>query len=52
MNNKEAYNYLIESIKIFPTQIELTNKLLDVGFKNVEVIDILDGLASIHIAES
>ncbi len=52
LNNKEAYNYLIESIKIFPTQIELTNKLLDVGFKNVEVIDILDGLASIHIAES
>lgn len=52
LNNKEAYNYLIESIKMFPAQIELTNKLLDVGFKNVEVIDILDGIASIHIAES
>lgn len=52
LNNKEAYNYLIESIKKFPSQIELTNKLLNVGFKNVEVIDILDGLASIHIAES
>ncbi len=52
MNNKEAYNYLIESIKAFPSQIELTNKLLGAGFKNIEVIDILDGLASIHIAES
>ena len=51
LNNKEAYSYLIQSIKEFPNQILLTKKLLKVGFKNIEVIDILDGVASIHICE-
>ena len=52
LNNEEAYEYLIKSIQKFPDQIELTKKLLDAGFKNIEVIDILDGLASIHISET
>ncbi len=51
LNNKEAYSYLTQSIKEFPNQILLTKKLLKVGFKNIEVIDILDGIASIHICE-
>ena len=51
LNNKEAYSYLVESIKEFPNQILLTKKLLKVGFKNIEVFDILDGIASIHICE-
>ena len=51
LNNKEAYSYLVQSIKEFPNQILLTKKLLKVGFKNIEVIDILDGIASIHICE-
>ena len=50
--NQEAYIYLIESIKEFPNQIQLTKNLIKAGFKNVEAIDILDGLACIHIAES
>ena len=52
LNNENAYSYLIESIEEFPNQIQLTKKLLNSGFKNVEVIDVLDGIASIHIAES
>jgi len=51
LKNKDAYSYLIESIKSFPNQIQLTKKFIDAGFKDVEVIDILDGLASIHICE-
>ena len=51
LNNREAYEYLIKSIEKFPDQIELTKILLNAGFKNIEVIDILDGLASIHISE-
>lgn len=49
--DKLAYSYLIESIKRFPNQIELTKKIEEVGLKNVEVIDILDGVAAIHICE-
>lgn len=51
LDNYEAYSYLIQSIKEFPNQIQLTKKILNAGFKNVEVIDILDGVASIHISE-
>ena len=46
-----AYSYLIESIKIFPNQMELTKKLKDAGFKNIDCYDLFDGLASIHIGE-
>ena len=49
--NKLAYTYLIESIKRFPNQIELTKKIEEVGLKNVKVIDILGGVATIHICE-
>ena len=48
-NNESAYEYLIESIKIFPNQMELTKIFNSVGFSNVECFDILDGIASIHI---
>ena len=51
LNNEKAYSYLVDSIKSFPNQIQLTKKLIRAGFKNIEVIDILDGLASIHISE-
>jgi len=52
LNNKEAYQYLVESIRQFPNQIEFTKKLIKAGFANIEVIDILGGLASIHISET
>tara|TARA_B100001248_G_scaffold130718_1_gene98039 strand:- start:140 stop:859 length:720 start_codon:yes stop_codon:yes gene_type:complete len=51
LNNEEAYSYLIQSIKEFPNQIQLTKKLLKAGFRKIEVFDILDGVASIHVSE-
>ena len=51
LNNEEAYSYLIQSIKEFPNQIQLTKKLLKAGFKKIEVFDVLDGIASIHVSE-
>ncbi len=50
-NNEVAYEYLIESIRNFPNQIQLTKKLKKAGFERIEVIDIMGGLASIHISE-
>ena len=50
-NNKFAYDYLVESILNFPNQIELTKKLTLAGFKTVKVIDIIGGVAAIHISK-
>ena len=43
-NNEVAYEYLIESIRNFPNQIQLTKKLKKAGFERIEVIDIMGGL--------
>ena len=51
LNKKFAYNYLIESIRQFPNQIEVSKELKKKKFHNINVIDILDGLAAIHICE-
>ena len=50
-NNETAYKYLIDSIKKFPNQIQLSQSLKKAGFKRISVIDIIDGIASIHISE-
>ena len=50
-NNKFAYDYLVESILNFPNQIQLTKKLSQAGFKTTKVIDIIDGVAAIHISK-
>jgi len=49
-SDSESYKYLIKSIESFPNQIELSKKMKGAGFKKIEVFDIIDGLASIHIA--
>jgi len=49
--NESAYEYLIESIRLFPNQMELTKIFNTVGFNDVECFDILDGIASIHIGK-
>ena len=49
-NDSDSYKYLIKSIENFPNQVELSKKMKDAGFKKIEVLDIIDGLASIHIA--
>ncbi len=50
-DNKFAYDYLVESILNFPNQIQLTKKLTQAGFQTIQVIDIIDGVASIHISK-
>ena len=49
-NDSDSYKYLIKSIESFPNQVELSKKMKEAGFKQIEVLDIIDGLASIHIA--
>ena len=47
-NNQQAYNYLSESIDIFPDQEKLKNKIENSGFKSVKFINLFDGIVSIH----
>jgi len=47
-NNKDAYNYLNESIDLFPKQDELKKRIESVGFKSVKYTNLFDGIVSIH----
>ena len=47
-NNRDAYNYLNESIDMFPSQEYLKNRLEKVGFKSIKYINLFDGIVSIH----
>ena len=47
-NNQEAYNYLNESIDVFPNQEILKNKIENVGFRSVKYTNLFDGIVSIH----
>jgi len=47
-NNRDAYNYLSESIDMFPNQNELKKRIESAGFKLVKFIDLFDGIVSIH----
>ena len=46
--NKKAYKYLEESISEFPNQNILLSKLNEIGFKNTSVINLFNGIVSIH----
>ena len=46
--NKYAYNYLQESINQFPNQNVLLSKLNKIGFENTSVINLFNGIVSIH----
>jgi len=48
INNQEAYNYLNESIDMFPNQEILKNKIEKVGFRSVKYTNLFDGIVSIH----
>ena len=43
-----AYNYLSESIDLFPSQEELSKILSDCGFTKVETINLFNGIVAIH----
>ena len=47
-NNRNAYNYLNESIDLFPNQDELKKRMEYVGFKSVKYKNLFDGIVSIH----
>ena len=47
-NNRDAYNYLNESIDLFPTQDELKKRLESAGFKSVKYTNLFDGIVSVH----
>ena len=46
--NKKAYRYLEESISEFPNQNVLLSKLNEIGFRNTSVINLFNGIVSIH----
>ena len=46
--NKKAYKYLEESIDQFPDQKILLSKLNQIGFENTSVINLFNGIVSIH----
>ena len=47
-NNRDAYNYLNESIDMFPNQEDLKKKIENAGFKSVKFINLFNGIVSIH----
>jgi demethylmenaquinone methyltransferase / 2-methoxy-6-polyprenyl-1,4-benzoquinol methylase len=49
-NNLDAYEYLNESIDMFPNQEDLKNRIENAGFKSVKFINLFDGIVSIHTA--
>jgi len=46
--NKEAYTYLVESIRKFPTQAELSHMFSQVGFSRVKCRDLSNGIVALH----
>ncbi len=46
--DKNAYEYLSESIDLFPSQEELSKNLIDLGFVKVDTINLFNGIVAIH----
>ena len=46
--DKDAYEYLSESIDMFPNQEELTKTLISCGFEKVTSINLFNGIVAIH----
>ena len=46
--DKEAYNYLVESIRQFPTQPELTQMFSEAGFSRVKYRNLSNGIVTLH----
>ena len=47
-NDRESYQYLVESIRQFPTQTELASRIKKAGFKQVRFVNLSGGIAAIH----
>ena len=46
--NKEAYSYLVESIRKFPNQIELSNQFVTAGFSRIRYRNLSNGIVALH----
>ena len=46
--DKEAYNYLVESIRQFPSQTELTQMFSEAGFSRVKYRNLSNGIVTLH----
>mmetsp|Transcript_13692 Transcript_13692/g.21671 ORF Transcript_13692/g.21671 Transcript_13692/m.21671 type:complete len:169 (-) Transcript_13692:444-950(-) len=46
--NREAYQYLVESIRKFPPQQELRRLMIEEGFSSVEYENLSAGIVAIH----
>jgi len=47
-NDKDSYQYLVESIKMFPKQAEFAVMIEDAGFKCVSYTNMTGGIVAIH----
>ena len=47
-NDKESYQYLVESIRKFPDQDTLSDLIINEGFKQVKYRDLTFGIAALH----
>ena len=47
-NDKDSYQYLVESIKKFPSQREFAFMIEEAGFKNVTYSNLTGGIVAIH----
>ncbi len=48
--DSKSYRYLVESIRRFPAQEDFSEKIRNVGFKNVKYRNLSFGVAAIHSA--
>ncbi len=48
--DREAYQYLVESIRRFPPQAELARRIGNAGLERVRVRNLSGGIAAIHAA--
>lgn len=48
-NDEDSYQYLVESIRKFPPQQELTDRIIESGFKSADYTNLSAGIAAIHI---
>ena len=46
--DKDAYKYLVESIRLFPDQNEVCNLMEQNGFKNIKYRNLSNGIVAIH----
>ena len=48
VGDKEAYTYLVESIRRFPTQATISQMLSEVGFSRVKYRNLSNGIVALH----